>query len=59
MLEEAHALLEGERQRLEKRSGTRASADIAAGSPSQTLHGVRDLASAVATARERIALAAG
>ncbi|MGW5332768.1 hypothetical protein [Streptomyces bauhiniae] len=59
VMEEAHALLEAERERLEQRPRGRAVSDIAAGSPAQTLHGIRDMAGAMAQARQQVALAAG
>lgn len=59
VLEEAHALLEAERERLEQLYRGSAAGDIIADGPSQTLHGIRDMSGAVAQARQQVALAAG
>ncbi|MCX4661580.1 hypothetical protein [Streptomyces uncialis] len=59
VLEEARSLLEADRARLEERYGPSPYGDIAAGSPDQTLRGIRDMSSSVSDALERIALAAG
>ncbi|MEU6383881.1 hypothetical protein ABZ847_09980 [Streptomyces bauhiniae] len=59
VLEEAHALLDAERERLEALYKGDRTGDVSAGSPSQTLHGIRDMAGAVAQARQQVALAAG
>jgi hypothetical protein len=57
-LEEAHSLLETERERLQQQHGP-TPYDGVAGSPAQTLHGITDLARAMSTALEQVALAAG
>lgn len=58
-LEEAHVLLESDRKRLEEQPRTSALAETAAGSPAQTLRGVRDLSEEMAKTRQQLALAAG
>ncbi|MEW2317687.1 hypothetical protein [Streptomyces bauhiniae] len=58
-LEEAHVLLESDRKRLEEQPRTSTLADTAAGSPAQTLRGVRDLSEEMAKTRKQVALAAG
>ncbi|WNI26681.1 hypothetical protein [Streptomyces sp. ITFR-16] len=59
VLEEAHCLLKAEQERLEKHYGPTPYGDTVAGSPTQTLHGIRDLASAVTDKVKWVALAAG
>ncbi|CAL9280817.1 hypothetical protein [Streptomyces sp. SudanB182_2057] len=58
VLEEAHALLETDRERLEQQHGP-TPYDAIAGSPAQTLHGITDLSRSMSTALEQLALAAG
>ncbi|MFF5536671.1 hypothetical protein ACFY71_30120 [Streptomyces cinerochromogenes] len=59
VLEEAHSLLKGEQQRLEQQYGPTPYGDSTAGSPMQTLSGIRDLSTAMARALKEVALAAG
>ncbi|MFD9075237.1 hypothetical protein [Streptomyces lasiicapitis] len=59
VLSEALALLKGERERLEQQHERVRDGDHSAGSPQQTLHGLRDLSTGVSTALEHVALAAG
>ncbi|MER8029852.1 hypothetical protein ABTZ78_12910 [Streptomyces bauhiniae] len=59
VLEEAHVLLESDHKRLEQHYQGSSMADTAAGSPSQTLRGVRDLSEEMAKSRKQVALAAG
>ncbi|MER7915666.1 MULTISPECIES: hypothetical protein [unclassified Streptomyces] len=58
-LEEAHALLETDRKRLEQQCERNSYADATAGSPTQTLYGVTLLSGAMSQALTRVALAAG
>ncbi|MFF5471195.1 hypothetical protein [Streptomyces achromogenes] len=58
VLEEAHALMEGEHRRLELLYGP-TPYDAVAGSPAQTLRGVTDLSGAMATTLKQLALAVG
>lgn len=60
VLNEALALLEGERQRLEQQYGRPLRAeDASAGSPMQTMQGIQELANGVQGKLEQVALAAG
>ncbi|QDY80157.1 hypothetical protein [Streptomyces qinzhouensis] len=58
-LEEARSLLEADCARLEKQYGPSPHGDVSAGSPEQTLRGIREMSSGVSGALERVVLAAG
>ncbi|MYX40711.1 hypothetical protein GTW59_06380 [Streptomyces sp. SID89] len=59
VLEEAHTLLKAECERLEQLYGPTPKQEVTAGSPMQTLHGIRDLEMSMASAIKQVALAAG